>query len=173
MLRMLKNKIKQRLISGHRDLFASESVSDEQLRNTVVLILNEIIEHEHISVSDDDKKTIIHEVVNDLFGFGPIEDILKDPLVTEIMINSPKKIYVERLGKKELSSVTFEDDNQLMYLIHRLLGPTRRHVDETYPYTETVLRDGSRMNIIIPPLAWNGPTITIRKFSKEIPTTEH
>ena len=135
MIKMLKNKIKQRLISGHQDLFSSESVSDEQLRNTVGLILNEIIEHEHVSVSDDDKKTIINEVVNDLFGFGPIEDILKDPLVTEIMINSPKKIYVERLGKKELSSITFEDDNQLMYLIHRLLGPTRRHVDESYPYT--------------------------------------
>lgn len=172
MFKMLKNKIKQRLISGNQDLFANETVTDKELRDTVGLILDEIIEHERLSVSSDDKKSIINEIINDLFGFGPIEDILKDPFVTEIMINGPKKIYVERLGKKELSSITFEDDKQLMYLIHRLLGPTRRHVDESYPYTETVLRDGSRMNIIIPPLALNGPTITIRKFLKEISTIE-
>ena len=168
MLRTLKNKIKQRLVSGNQEIFANERADDQQLRDMISLILNEIIEHERLSLSDTDKKTVINEVVNDLFGFGPIEDILKDPLVTEIMVNGPKKIYVERLGKKELSSITFEDDKQLMYLIHRLLGPTRRHVDESYPYAETVLRDGSRMNIIIPPLALNGPTITIRKFLKEI-----
>lgn len=172
MLKMLKNKVRQKLASSNQELFNNEADSDDQLKNRVNLILNEIAEHERITISEADRNTIISEIMNDLFGFGPIEEILKDPLVTEIMINGPKKIYVERAGKKELSPITFEDDKQLMYLIHRLLGPTRRHVDESYPYTEIVLRDGSRMNIIIPPLALNGPVITIRKFLRDINSIE-
>ncbi len=172
MLKILKNKIKQKLISARQDLFADDKVSDDQLKKMVGFILQEIIEQERLNVSSVDKNSIITEVINDLFGFGPIEELLKDPLVSEIMINGPKKIYVERAGKKELSGITFEDEKHLMYLIHRLLGPTRKHIDESYPYTETVLRDGSRMNIIIPPLALNGPILTIRKFSKEITSIE-
>jgi pilus assembly protein CpaF len=172
MLKMLKNRIKQILISGRQDLFAKDTVNDQEIKDTINLILNGIIEHERISVSDEDKKTIIIEIINDLFGLGPVEDLLKDPLVTEIMINGPKKIYVERKGKKELSGVTFEDERQLMHLVQRLLGPTRKHIDESFPYTETVLRDGSRMNIVIPPLALNGPILTIRKFLREIGTIE-
>lgn len=135
-------------------------------------ILDNIISHEHLSLSEMDKERITTEIIDEFIGFGPIDNLLKDPYVTEIMINGPKKVYVERLGKVELTDITFDDEQQLMSLIYKMLAPTRRHVDETYPYTEISLKDGSRINIIIPPLAIDGPTITIRKFLKEIKTTE-
>jgi len=173
MLKVLKGRIKQMLISAKQDLFSKDSPTDQDIKNTVNFILDEIVQHEHISITDEDRQAIINETVNDLFGFGPIEFLLKDPQVTEIMINGPKKIYVERSGKKELSGVVFEDERQLMHLVQRLLGPTRKHIDESLPYTETVLRDGSRMNIVIPPLALNGPILTIRKFLKDIASIDN
>jgi len=97
---------------------------------------------------------------------------MKDSQVTEIMINGPKKVFVERNGKTELSNITFEDDKQLMYLIHKLIAPTRRRVDESSPYNDLSLKDGSRVNIIIPPLALDGPTITIRKFLRNLRVVE-
>jgi len=97
---------------------------------------------------------------------------MKDPMVTEIMINGPRKVYIEKMGRKMLTNVIFDDDASLMRLIYRILSPTRRRVDEYSPYTDVSLPDGSRVNIIIPPLALDGPTITIRKFSRELKKAE-
>jgi pilus assembly protein CpaF len=95
-----------------------------------------------------------------------------DPDVTEIMINGTHNVYVEKHGKKQLTGLKFESDQQLMYVIQKILSPTRRRVDESVPYTDICLPDGSRVNIIIPPLALDGPTITIRKFLKKIINAE-
>lgn len=166
--RALKNKIKQKLVSDHKSLFAHDSVKEKELHQAINKIINDFVFFDHLTISDADRKALIHELMNELVGLGVLEELLKDNSITEIMINGPKKVYLERNGKKELSGLTFDDDEQLMYIIHKILAPTRRRVDESFPYTDLSLRDGSRVNIVIPPLSLNGPTITIRKFSKEI-----
>jgi pilus assembly protein CpaF len=111
-------------------------------------------------------------LVDEFAGFGPIEQLMADPDVTEIMINGTHNVYVEKYGKKILTEMKFDSDQQLMYIIQKILSPTRRRVDESIPYTDICLPDGSRVNIIIPPLALDGPTITIRKFLKKIINAE-
>ncbi len=172
MNKTLKDKVRERLISQKSNLFSKEDVTDEEFKKTVNQILEDIIHSEHTSLSEQEKKRIVSDLADELIGFGPIETLLKDPAVTEIMINGPDKVYVERLGKTELANITFDDKQQLMQLVYKLLMPTRRRVDESYPYTEVSLKDGSRVNIIIPPLALDGPTITIRKFLKEIKSVD-
>lgn len=172
MSKALKDKVRQRIISEHRSLFSQDNIDLAELKENITAVLEKIISHEHADLSGQDKERIINEIVDEFVGFGPIEGLLKDPDVTEIMINGPLKVYAERRGKQELTNVKFDDDNQIMYLVQKMLMPTRRHVDESYPYTEVSLRDGARVNIIIPPLALDGPCVTIRKFLKEIRTVE-
>lgn len=161
MSKELKEKIRQKVVAQYS---VAENIDLNELRKDIIHITEEIISREHLRLSADEKKQAIGEVIDELFGLGQIESLLKDPLVTEIMINGPDKVYVERSGITELTNITFENDAHLMYLINKMLTPTRRHVDESFPYTEIRLSDGSRVNIIIPPLSLNGPTITIRKF---------
>lgn len=172
MLKTLKEKIRQKLITEYGHLFSKDMLEGKELKEAINQIMEDIIYHEQSALSDIDKIKIINELVNEFIGFGAIEELLGDPDVTEIMINGPKKIYVERKGRKQLSGITFDNEEQLMYLIYKILAPTRRHVDESYPYTEVSMQDGSRANIIIPPLALNGPTVTIRKFSKDISSVD-
>ena len=172
MIKALKAKIRQRLISEYSALLSKEDIKEQDLRALIDHLIDEAISHEQISLSKPDREKVISEVVNQLLGFGPIEDLLKDSSVTEIMINGPKNVYIEKRGNTELSGIIFDDEQELMYLIQKILAPTRRRVDESCPYTEVALKDGSRVNIIIPPLALNGPTITIRKFLRELKSAE-
>lgn len=172
MLKVYKDKIRRRLISEYNGLLSQESIEVKDLETAITQILDDITSREHGRLSEEDKKRIIKDMLDEFIGFGLIENLLTDPYVTEIMINGPKHIYVERMGKTELANITFDDDQQLMSLIYKMLAPTRRHVDESYPYTEVSLKDGSRVNIIIPPLVLNGPTLTIRKFLRQIHTAE-
>jgi pilus assembly protein CpaF len=172
MLKTLKDKIRQKVITGYSGLFSKETVEEKELEEVIKEVMGDIIYREHISLPEADKKIILSELINDFIGFGLIDSLMKDPQVTEIMINGPKKVFAEKQGKTTLSGIKFEDEKQLMYLIYKLLAPTRRRVDESYPYTEISLKDGSRVNIIIPPLALDGPTVTIRKFLKNLKTAE-
>lgn len=172
MSKLIKDKIRQRIIAEHQNLASKGGIDQGKLKVEMSRALDEIVSSEHVFLSDDVKKRIITELVEELAGYGPIAILLNDPLVTEIMINGSGKIYTERQGKTELTDIKFDDDDQVMYLVEKILAPTRRHVDEFYPYTDVSLKDGSRVNIIIPPLALNGPTITIRKFLKEMGNTE-
>ena len=165
MVDTLKVKIRDRIISSYGRLFSKEDVSSKELEDAINYIMNEMAQQEHIDFQGVNKEKIVQELLNDFLGFGPIDSLMKDKLVTEIMVNGPKKIFVERNGKTQLSDITFKDDKELMYLIHKLLAPTRRRVDESSPYADISLKDGSRVNIIIPPLALDGPMVTIRKFS--------
>lgn len=172
MVDMLKVKVRDRIISNYGKLFSRGDTSAKELEEAIIQILNEIIQQEHISLQEVDRQKIIQELLDDFLGFGPIDSLMKDKLVTEIMINGPKKIFVERHGKAQLSEITFKDNNELMYLIHKLLAPTRRRVDESNPYADISLKDGSRVNIIIPPLALDGPMVTIRKFLNTLKTVD-
>jgi pilus assembly protein CpaF len=114
-----------------------------------------------------DRKKVVEELINDLTGFGPINPLLLDPEISEVMVNGPNQVYVERGGKIEISYVQFRDDEHVMNIIDKIVAPIGRRVDESSPMVDARLPDGSRVNVIIPPLALKGPTITIRKFSKD------
>ena len=113
------------------------------------------------------KAQLVKEVLDEALGLGPLEDLLADDSVTEIMVNAREQIYVERNGKPQISKVTFSSEHQMMNVIERIVTPLGRRVDEKVPYVDARLRDGSRVHVIIPPLALRGPTITIRKFPKK------
>ena len=172
MAKTLKNKIREKVISSYSSLFSGEPLQEKELEGVVVEVLNDIVYREHTQLAEAEKKQIISELINDFVGFGPIDSLMKDSRVTEVMINGPSKVFVERHGKHELSGITFEDEKQLMYLIYKLLAPTHRRVDSSYPFTDVSLEDGSRVNVIIPPLALDGPVVTIRKFLNDLVTVE-
>ncbi|WP_070120347.1 CpaF family protein [Bacillus marinisedimentorum] len=119
-----------------------------------------------------DRKKVIEELTNDLTGFGPINPLLLDPDVSEVMVNGPASVYCERKGRIELTPITFRDNEHVMHVIEKIVAPIGRRIDESSPMVDARLPDGSRVNAIIPPLALNGPTITIRKFSKDPFTIE-
>lgn len=168
MAKVLKDEIRRRLISEYPGLFSQESIEAKYLEEATAQILEDIIHSERSILSEQEKKTIIRDIVDGFIGFGPIDSFLKDREVSEIMVNGPKKIFIEKMGKTQLTGITFDNEQQLMSLVYKILAPTRRHVDESYPYTEVSLKDGSRVNIVIAPLALNGPIVTIRKFLRDI-----
>lgn len=142
---------------------------DEEARKLLSkLILEElqaslVRNRKHLSSSD--KQAVHDQVVDEIFGFGPITKLLEDPDITEIMVNGPRQIYVESKGKIRGVPVAFRDDRHVFHTIDKIIAPLGRRVDESSPMVDARLPDGSRVNVIIPPLAINGPTITIRKFS--------
>ncbi len=134
---------------------------EEETRRIAELIIDKEIAY----FSRSDKEEVIRQVLDEVFGFGPITPLLKDETVSEIMVNGPKQVYVEKKGKLELSRVVFRDDNHLFTIIERIISPLGRRIDESMPMVDARLPDGSRVNVIIPPLALNGCVMTIRKFS--------
>ena len=168
MIKVLKEEMRQKLLTQYSGILYKESMDNIELGAILKSILDEIIAHKRLSITDVDRKKVLSEMVDELVGFGPIEEIMKDPEITEIMINGPKKVYVEKKGKKVLSNIKFDDEQQLRCLVYKLLAPTRRRVDESFPFVDVGLKDGSRVNIIIPPLALDGSSVTIRKFLEHI-----
>src|SRR3989475_938727 len=119
------------------------------------------------SLAKPEKQRLLDSVLNDFLGLGPIEALISDPTITEIMVNGPDQIFVEHKGKLTLSNVQFESEDQLRRVIDRIVSTIGRRIDEGSPMVDARLKDGSRVNVIIPPLALNGPILTIRKFSKD------
>lgn len=169
----LKDKIREGLLSQYNALLSKGAVDEEKFKDSLTQIIEGILSRlKKDDLPEQDKKRIISELVDEFCGLGPIEALLKDQNITEIMINGPKKIYIEKQGKKLLSDTVFDSEQQLMAVIHKILSTTRRRVDESSPYTDLSLKDGSRVNIIISPLSLGGPTVTIRRFLKELRTAE-
>lgn len=135
----------------------------EQVEEYILLISSQ----ERITLTRGEHDRLLEEILDEILGLGPIEPLLKDPSVSEIMINGPHQVYVERQGKIERTNVTFNDDAHLLHIIDRIVSPIGRRVDESVPYVDARLKDGSRVNVIIPPLSLKGPVLTIRKFFKE------
>lgn len=138
----------------------------EKCRAAVVEILNNE-DTNSVAPTRDDLQQLVKEILDEALGFGPLEDLLADDAVTEIMVNSSQQIYMEKGGKPALSKVTFSSNQQLMNVIERIVMPLGRRIDEKSPYVDARLPDGSRVHAIIPPLAIRGPTVTIRKFPKK------
>lgn len=126
----------------------------------------EFFEKEAQLLTFEDKRKIVNSVKHELTGFGPITPLLSDPHVTEVMVNGPSDVYVERKGKIEKTAIVFQDDDHVLRVIEKIVHPLGRRIDESSPMVDARLPDGSRINAIIPPLALKGPTLTIRKFSE-------
>ena len=169
--RALKNRIRKRYVAEYGHLL-SKDVADEDFKAKAMQAIQTIVGRELGGASAQDKDAAVTEMLNELLGYGPIENLMNDPRITEIMINGTQNVYMEKDGSTRTTDITFDDDDHLMYLVHKLLLPTRRRVDESYPYTEISFKDGCRVNIIIPPLALDGPAVTIRKFLKDIKVAE-
>lgn len=141
--------------------------SAEQIKALVEEAIAGVGEEEFPDLSRAERNKLRDEVISEVLGFGPITGLLQDDSISEIMVNGPKQVFVERHGKLELSDVTFRDDAHVLQIIDKIVSPLGRRIDESSPMVDARLPDGSRVNAIIPPLALNGPTITIRKFSRD------
>ena len=168
MIKALKEEVRQKLLMQSSGILYRENMERGELEEMLKGTLDEVIHKARLNIAEADKKRVLIEMVDELIGYGPIEVIMKDPEITEVMINGPKKIYIEKNGKKILSHIKFDDEQQLRCLIYKLLAPTRRRVDESFPFVDLALKDGSRVNIIIYPLALDGTSVTIRKFLDHI-----
>jgi pilus assembly protein CpaF len=169
----LKNRVREDFIAKYSSILFKSAGNKTEVAAVVRNILEGILSQPRSPLKEVERDNIINELVDEFSGFGPIEKLMMDPDITEIMINGTQNVYVEKHGKKMLTDMKFDSDQQLMYVIQKILSPTRRRVDETVPYTDVCLPDGSRVNIIIPPLALDGPTITIRKFLRKIVKAEN
>jgi len=138
----------------------------KKVRAEIEGMFNRFLDEEGSVVTRVERQRMLEQILDEILGFGPIQPLLNDETVTEVMVNGPFRVYVERKGKLVLSEYTFQNDEHVMRVIERIIAPIGRRVDESKPWEDARLPDGSRVNIIIPPLALNGPVVTIRKFPK-------
>lgn len=173
----LKARIHKRIVDEmsleESKVLIDNDVDRQTLEEVVERIANAVMEEESLPVPRADKSKVIVEVVDEVLGLGPIEPLLKDDTVSEVMVNSASQVYVERKGKLLLTDVKFRDDAHVMHVIEKIVAPLGRRIDESSPMVDARLPDGSRVNAIIPPLALKGPSITIRKFAKNPLTVDN
>jgi pilus assembly protein CpaF len=160
-----KDLIQAKLIE-RMDLSAASMLERGELAQQVGALVAEVVQEEKIQLNALEQRDLVTSLLNDMLGFGPLEVLLADDKVTDIMVNGPYQVYVERAGKLELTNVRMRDDAHVMNIATRIVSKIGRRIDETNPLCDARLPDGSRVNIIIPPLAIDGPSISIRKFSK-------
>ncbi len=163
----LKMKIQNRVIEDLDIDFKDITDSNEELKEEINGILYKHIEEESLNMTTHQKRKIKEELLDEIIGFGPITGLLADEQVTEIMVNCANKVYVERNGKLTLSDAKFKNDNHVLHVIKKIVAPIGRRIDESSPMVDARLPNGSRVNAIIPPLAIDGPSITIRKFAED------
>lgn len=164
----LKTRLQQKIIT---DLDPKLDLSrPDQVRKTIEELFNTYYAQEEVVLARAERVRLFDEILSEILGLGPLEKLLQDPTIDEIMVNGPRSVYIERRGKIEKTNLSFESDSHVMRIIDRIVSPLGRRVDEAQPFVDARLLDGSRVNVIIPPLAVGGPTLTIRKFSK-IPFT--
>jgi pilus assembly protein CpaF len=159
-----KSRVHARLVEEMQD---EDNAEREDIVAKIGELVNEVLAVSGAALPRNERARLVESLINDVLGLGPLEQLLNDPEITEIMINGPRQIYVEQKGKLTLSTVTFESQGQLLQVIDRVVSSIGRRIDESSPMVDARLKDGSRVNVIIPPLALTGPTMTIRKFSAE------
>jgi len=160
----LKEKVHRRLLD-RLDLTRLDSISRDELRTVVREVVESILAGEISPIAGFNRERLIEEILNETFGLGPLETLLHDPTVSDILVNTHDQVYVERFGKLELSKTIFKDEAHLLHIIDRIVSGVGRRIDESSPMVDARLPDGSRVNAIIPPLAIDGPCVSIRKFS--------
>ena len=159
----LKQRIHGKLVDK-LDMSRIGELEGEVLRREIRLVVEHLCDTEDTLLNRNERERLIDEVLDETFGLGPMEVLLKDPTISDILINGPRQVYVERRGKMEKTSVTFRNNDHLLQIIDRIISKVGRRVDETCPMVDARMPDGSRFNAIIPPLALDGPCVSIRRF---------
>ena len=162
----MKSRLHRALIN-RMDLSKLAALTPEQVHAEVSRMAESVLAQEAMPLSSSEKERLVNDVQHELFGLGPLEPLLKDPTISDILVNSHRRIYIERRGKLEVTNVTFKDDEHLMRVIERIVSSVGRRIDESSPMVDARLQDGSRVNAIIPPLAIDGPVLSIRRFGSE------
>jgi pilus assembly protein CpaF len=157
----------QPILMERIDTSAAAKMDRTQLTHDVTDLVKDLLNETRIQLNAAERIELVNRLLDDMLGLGPIEPLLADETISEVMVNGPKHVYVEQRGKLTLSNVQFRDNNHVLAVATRIVTAIGRRIDETTPLCDARLMDGSRVNIIIPPLAIDGPTITIRKFSKK------
>src|SRR3989454_3888672 len=164
--------------SVHRDLISRVDLErvanqrDEYTRGQVLSVIQDLVANLKTPLSGRERERLALEVLDEVFGLGPLEPLLQDPGINDILVNGHKLVYVERAGILEETNIRFKDDTHLMHIIDKIVSGVGRHVDESSPMVDARLADGSRVNVIIPPLAIDGPHLSIRRFG-HVPISEN
>ncbi len=162
----IKSDMHKRLLEN-LNLSALEHASESELRSEINTIVVEALSEMDVVLNSEERATLNRELYFEVMGLGPLEPLLQDDTVNDILVNGPKKVFVERSGRLELSGVTFRDDRHLLRIIDKIVSAVGRRVDESNPYVDARLADGSRFNAMVPPIAVDGSLVSIRKFKKE------
>src|SRR6266478_4328169 len=175
----LNFKVYQELKSSvHRDLLNKIDVEkvatmrDERTRSQALAVIQDLVANLQTPLSGRERERLSLEVLDEVFGLGPLEPLLQDPGINDILVNGHKQVYVERAGMLEETNIRFKDDTHLMHIIDKIVSGVGRHIDESSPMVDARLADGSRVNVIIPPLAIDGPHLSIRRFG-HVPVSEN
>jgi pilus assembly protein CpaF len=162
--KVLKGRMHLKLLDKF-DLSVLESLAPAVLRQEIATMVERLLQEEQAPVNDIERRTLIRDIQHEMLGFGPLELLMADPTVSDILVNSYRQIYVERKGKLELTSVTFTDEKHLLRIIDKIVSLVGRRIDESSPMVDARLPDGSRVNAVIPPIALDGAMMSIRRFA--------
>jgi pilus assembly protein CpaF len=161
------NELRQYLVTAVLQGINITDLSPDKLKQAIQERLVETLSQMKLTLSETNRNYLLRYILDEITGFGPIQPFLDDPEITEVMVNGPKKVYVEKKGRLERTKVVFEDNNHVLKIIDRIVSPLGRHIDADSPMVDARLPDGSRVNAVIPPCAIDGASLTIRKFRKE------
>jgi pilus assembly protein CpaF len=160
----LKERIHLKLLDMF-DLAALEALAPDVLRREIAVMVERLLQEDQAVINDVERGTLIRDIQHEMLGFGPLELLMADPTVSDILVNSYRQIYVERKGRLELTNVTFTDEKHLLRIIDKIVSLVGRRIDESSPMVDARLPDGSRVNAVIPPVAIDGPMVSIRRFA--------
>jgi pilus assembly protein CpaF len=169
--RTLKVRI-HRLLLDRLDLERMETLGSDRLRDELRAMVERLLEEENVAINDVERRGLVRDIQHEMLGLGPLEPLLADATISDILVNNAYQVYVERRGRLELTEVRFNDDAHLMKIIDKIVSRVGRRIDESSPMVDARLPDGSRVNAIIPPLALDGPVLSIRRFSQTPLTVE-
>ena len=168
----LKHRIHSTLLD-RVDLESMQRLTQEQIREELAILIERLLDESMVVINEQERRTLTRDIQHEVLGFGPLEPLLNDPTVSDILVNTAKQVYVERGGCLELSDISFFDDAHLLKIIDKIVSRVGRRIDESSPMVDARLPDGSRVNAIIPPLAIDGPILSIRRFSAQPLRLQH
>ena len=167
----LKNDLHRQMVDVI-DFSRAETMTEDELRSQLKSLAEYLFSREDVNLGGSQRDAMVHEIMDEIYGFGPLEPLMVDPEVTDVLVNGPDRVLVERRGRLESTDIKFADEAHLMHFIQRLVGRAGRRIDESNPIVDARLPDGSRFNAVIPPLALCGPTVSIRRFGNRRLTLE-
>ena len=165
-LQEMKTRIHRRLL-GRLNLSNLDTLDREQVVSEIRKVVHELLARETIPLNFEEREALVEQVLDEIFGLGPLEPLLKDPEISDILVNTHDQVYVERGGRLHETDVRFKDDRHLLQIIDRIVSAVGRRIDDSSPMVDARLADGSRVNAVIPPLALDGPHLSIRKFRRD------